>query len=182
MARPPILSGVVCYHCRSLETSKAGIVRGKQRFYCRVCRRFSRENPEIPEGKKKYRSSNLPSAGHLILELQAIAQELGRTPTTSIIMERSKQNRAYPLGNYYAVFGSFLTAVKRARLKSRYKQEFDESDRERMLGELRVLRKKLKRPIFDEDVDAARRRKELSPPYHFQLAFGFINKDGANKM
>lgn len=151
------------------------MARGKQRFYCRACRKFSRENPELPEGKRKYRAGkDLPSAGHLILELHAIAQEIKRTPTTSIINERSKQNRAYSLNTYYAVFGSFLTAVKRAKLKPRYKQEFDEADRERMLAELRRLRKKLKRPIFDEDVDAARRRKEVSPPYHFQRAFGSV--------
>src|SRR5690606_39716825 len=59
-------------------------------------------------------------------------------------------------------------------LKPRYKQEFDAAHRERLLDELRKLQRKLGRTLFDEDVDEARRRKEVSPPYHFVRAFGSV--------
>ena len=197
MARPVILSGVSCYFCGSDQTCKAGISKSKQRFKCRGCGRFFID-PEARQVKSKAKSETArrydpvhdpmarggvvhkgterPSPGHLILKLRAIAQSLGRTPTTTEINELSKVGRSYPLHKYYDAFGSYLAALKKARLKLRYKQEFDEHDRERMLGELRRLRKKLKRPIFDEDVDAARRRKEVSPPYHFIRAFGSVPK------
>lgn len=176
MGRPPIPSGIICYHCGSKETSKAGFGKHqKQRFYCRACRRWFIENPEIRTGKKKRRKTDdLPSKQYLIADLKEVARELGRTPTTYDWRQLREQERVYPLYVYYAVFGSFLTAVKRAKLKPKYKQEFDSSDRERLLRELRELRRKLGRPLFDEDVDAARRRGEVSPPYHFLRAFGSV--------
>ena len=176
MGRPATRSGFSCYHCGSGETSKAGFgKRRKQRFYCRACRRWFLENPEIKTGKKKSRKTgNLPSKQYLISELKEVAEELGRAPTTYDWPVLREKERVYPLYVYYAVFGSFLTAVKRAKLKPKYKQEFDSSDRERLLRELRELRRKLGRPLFDEDVDAARRRGEVSPPYHFVRAFGSV--------
>lgn len=176
MGRPPILSGFICYHCGSSETCKAGFGRHrKQRFYCRACRRWFLENPEIRTSKKKRRKpDDLPSVQYLVAELKEVARELGRTPTTNDWPGLREQERVYPLYMYYAVFGSFLSALRRAKLKPRYKQEFDESDRERLLNELRQLRRKLGRPLFDEDVDEARRRKEVSPPYHFVRAFGSV--------
>jgi hypothetical protein len=175
MGRPPILSGFVCYHCGSGETCKAGFGKHrKQRFYCRACRRWFLENPEIRTGKKRRRKADLPSKQYLITELNEVARELGRTPTTYDWPGLREQERVYPLYIYYAVFGSFLSALGRAKLKPRYKQEFDASDRERLLNELRQLQRKLDRPLFDEDVDEARRRKEVSPPYHFVRAFGSV--------
>ncbi len=176
MGRPPIQSGSICYHCGSKETSKAGFGKHrKQRFYCRACRRWFLENPEIRTGKKKRRKTDdLPSNQYLIAELKEVARELGRTPTTYDWPGLREQERVYPLYVYYAVFGSFLSALRRAKLKPRYKQEFDASDRERLLNELRQLRQKWGRPLFDEDVDEARRRGEVSSPYHFVLAFGSV--------
>ncbi|MBL8122843.1 MAG: hypothetical protein JNJ39_01950 [Blastocatellia bacterium] len=176
MGRPPIQSGSICYHCGSKETSKAGFGKHrKQRFYCRACRRWFLENPEIRSGKEKRRKTDdLPSKQYLVAELKEIARELGRTPTTYDWPGLRERERVYPLYVYYAVFGSFLSALRRAKLKPRYKQEFDASDRERLLNELRQLRRKLGRPLFDEDVDKARRRKEVSPPYHFLRAFGSV--------
>lgn len=176
MGRPPITSGFICYHCGSGETCKAGFGKHrKQRFYCRSCRRWFLENPEIRTGKKtRPKKSDLPSKQYLIAELKEIARELGRTPTTYDWPGLREQERVYPLYVYYAVFGSFLSALKRAKLKPKYKQEFDASDRERLLKELRQLRQELGRPLFDEDVDKARRRKEVSPPYHFVRAFGSV--------
>jgi hypothetical protein len=176
MGRPAIQSGSICYHCGSKETSKAGFGKHrKQRFYCRACRRWFLENPEIRTGKKTRRKkSDLPSKQYLIAELKEIARELGRTPTTCDWPGLREQERVYPLYVYYAVFDSFLSALKRAKLKPRYKQEFDASDRERLLNELRQLHWKLGRPLFDEDVDKARRRKEVSPPYHLVRAFGSV--------
>lgn len=177
MARPAIKSGVLCFHCESDETCKAGFDKGKQRYRCRECRRFFRDNPEVRAGKKTpylKRASDLPSPGHLVLELRAIEQELGRTPTTTLIIDLSKANKAHSLNTYYAVFGSFTAALKRAKLKPAYKQEFDEADRDRMVGELRLLHKKLGRPIYAEDVDDARRKGTMSSPYHMVRAFGSV--------
>jgi hypothetical protein len=175
MARPPKPSGFNCYHCGSSQTSKAGFARGKQRFYCRACRRFFRDNPVLPEGgnQKGWRPKSLPSKSHLILELQAIAQRLGKTPTTGDINELSKQGRAYSLNIYYEVFDSFPEAIKKARLKPNYKQKFD---KEKLIHELRVLRKKLKRPLLGKDVAAARKKGIVSSLYHFQRAFGSVPK------
>ena len=80
-------------------TSKAGFNRRKQRYCCRACRRWFRENPAIPAGAKHRsginsvrgrRPKSLPSKGHLILSLQAIAERLGKTPTTTDINEQAK--------------------------------------------------------------------------------------------
>ena len=178
MGRPATRSGFNCYHCSSGETSKAGFGRHwKQRFYCRSCRRWFLADPEIKTGtKQRQTQADLPSKEYLIAELKEVANELGRTPTTADWPALREQERVYPLGVYYAVFGSFLTALKRAKLRARYKQEFDAADRERLLDELRILQRKLGRALFDEDVDEARRRKEVSPPYHFVRAFGSVPK------
>jgi hypothetical protein len=175
MGRPAIPSGFICYHCGSDATCKAGFGKHrKQRFYCRACRRWFLENPEIRTSKKKRTKADLPSKQYLLAELKEVACELGRTPVTNDWPGLREHDRVYPLYVYYAVFGSFLAALRRAKLKPRYKQEFDASDRERLLNELRQLRRKLGRPLFDEDVDEARRRKEVSPPYHFVRAFGSV--------
>jgi len=176
MGRPPIQSGFICYHCGSRKTSKAGFGKHrKQRFYFRVCRRWFLENPEIRTARKRKRKKDdLPPKPYLITELKEVARELGRTPTTYDWPGLREQERVYPLYVYYAVFGSFLSALRRAKLKPRYKQEFDATDRERLLNELRELRRMLDRPLFDEDVDNARRRGEVSPPYHFVRAFGSV--------
>ncbi len=147
-----------------------------QRYYCRACRRWFRENPVVPNSSKLNkgtRSKNLSSKGHLILSLQAISQRLGRTPTTTDINELSKAGRSCPLNIYYDVFGSFVDAVKKAALKANYKQKFD---KEKLLGELRELRSKLKRPLFAKDVVAARKKGKVSSVYHFQRAFGSVPK------
>jgi hypothetical protein len=176
MPRPPLLSKIVCYHCQSLETSKAGFDKGKQRYYCRACRRWFRENPVLLGGAKRkprWRPKALPSKGHLILNLQAIAQRLGRTPTTNDIQEQSKAGGSYTLNNYYDVFGSFLEALKKANLKPNYKQRFD---KEKLLNELRELHRKLKRPLLGKDVAAVRKKGKVSSAYHFQRAFGSVPK------
>ncbi len=176
MPKPLLSSNIVCYHCQSKDTSKAGFNRSKRLYYCRACRRWFRENPVIPESSKSdkdRRSKNLPSKAHLILSLQAIAERLGRTPTTTDINEMSKAGRSYPLNNYYDVFGSFTEAVKKANLKANYKQKFD---KEKLLGELRELRAKLKRPLLAKDVVAARKKGKVSSVYHFQRAFGSVPK------
>ena len=148
----------------------------KRRFKCRNCGKYFIENGSVrPAGKKRYRA-DMPSASRLILELRAIYQRTGKTPTTTVMMELSKRGEAYPLYLYYTIFDSFLTAQKRARLKGRYRQEFDEGDRLTMLNQLRTLSAKLKRPLFAEDVAAARKRKEVSPLNHFFTAFGLIPK------
>jgi len=175
MGRPPIPSGKRCYHCGSFATSKAGWARGKKRYKCRGCGKFFRENAELPEGKRRARNRvkrNLPSERHLRTELQSLARELGKTPTTKDIDEPSKQGRSRSLATYYAVFGSYVTAVRRSGLKQHYLQQFDEAGRERMLAELRRLRKKLKRPLIGKDVLAARKKKLVSPINHYQIAFG----------
>jgi len=170
--RKPLLSTIGCFHCGGFETSKAGFTKNKkQRFYCRVCRRFFRENPAPKKPVKVSAAGDLPSAGNLILKLIALGQRLGRTPTTTDVSELSKKGRIFSLDAYYAVFGSFNDALRRARLPLRYNQEFD---KEKLSGELRELHAKLKRPLLGKDVLAARARKEVSSLYHFQRAFGSV--------
>ena len=167
---------VTCLHCGSEKTCKAGFTKnGKQRFYCRACRRFSRESPAVrggtPSSAGKRRVGALPSAGHLILQLRAFEQRLDRTPTTADIQKLSRAGRSFPLGVYYQLFGSFSVAIKKAGLRPRYKQEFD---KEKLLDEIRALRRKLKRALIARDVAAARKRGEVSSLYHFQRAFGSV--------
>jgi hypothetical protein len=106
---------------------------------------------------------------------RAIAQRLGKTPTTNDINEQSKAGRSFPLNNYYDVFGNFLEALKKAGLKSNYKQRFD---KEKLLGELSELLAKLKRPLLGKDVLAARKKAKylrfiifsgLSAPFRKRL-------------
>jgi IS1 family transposase len=176
MGRPIVLSGKICYHCGSDQTCKGGWAKGKRRFKCRGCGKFFRDNPIIAKpGKYKY-SGKLPSRSQLILELQKIASSVGKTPTVAIIDELSKGGRTFRREAYYVVFGSFLKAVKQAKLKPRYLQEFDYVQRKMMLDQLRTLSKKLKRPIFGKDVMAARKRGEVAPLNHYWLAYGTVPK------
>lgn len=148
---------------------------GKQRYYCRECRRYFRENPAKKEStvekKKRIPSNAIPSKGHLILKLQAIAQRIGRTPTTADINRLSKINQSYPLYLYQETFGGFNAALTKANLPLRYNQTFD---KDKLIAELRVLRRKLKRALIAKDVQAARKRGEVSSLYHFQRAFGSV--------
>jgi HNH endonuclease len=182
MARPVILSGVDCRHCGSDQTCRAGIAfkSRKQRYRCRGCRKFFVENPQIRSGERTRERQferiqrDVPSRSHLILELRKVAQELGRAPTTVDWPKLRETERVYPLYIYYAVFGGFLAAIKQAKLKPRYLQEFGEVERARMIEELRALSRRLKRPIIGKDVVAARTRGRVSPLNHFQLAFGSV--------
>lgn len=188
-----IRSGARCYHCGSDETVKAGKDKGKKRFKCRDCGKFFREDPIIPSGtSRNNKKHNLPTASQLILELHSLAQSvLKKTPTTKDIIELSKQGRCHSLATYYAVFGSYVDAIRRSRLRQHYLQQFSETDRARMLQELRALSKRLKRPLVGIDVRRAAapegmRGKRLpsgsykdrmvSPINHYQAVFGSIPK------
>lgn len=174
------------------------MARGKRRFKCRGCGKFFREDPKLPSGDwdpRKRKKHDLPLAAHLILELQSLAQNvLKRTPTTNDINELSKADRCHSLATYYAVFGSFVTAIRRSKLKQHYLQQFTAAQRELMLDELRALSRRLKRPIIGKDVQDAihaantsakktaftppQTRREVkrlvSPINHYQLAFGTV--------
>lgn len=173
MGRPAILSGLICYNCGSDQTSKGGWAKGKRRFKCRDCGKFFIEGGSAKLGTKYLRrnAADLPSKQHLLMELKAIAQELGRAPTTMDWVRLRHEDRVCPLGWFYEVFGSFLKAVKLAGLKPKYLQEFDAKQREKMLDELRKLSRELGRPLFGEDVFEARKKKKVSPINHYQLAF-----------
>ncbi len=176
MGRPVVLSGFNCYHCGSDQTCKGGFNKGKHRYKCRGCGKYFIEGGGYrPPGKYKL-TDNTASESQLILELQTITQRIGRTPTTAIITKLAREGKAFHVHHYYRVFGSFLTALRRARIKLIYLQEFDETDRLTMLNQLRALSAKLKRPLFAEDVALARKRKEVSPLNHFFTAFGLIPK------
>jgi hypothetical protein len=103
-----------------------------------------------------------------------MAVRFGRAPTTEEITSLAKEGRSHPLDDYYKVFGSYLAALKKAGIKSRYRQEFDEHDRTRMLAELRELSRRLKRPLIGRDFPPARRKGLVSPINHFHIAFGTI--------
>ena len=166
-----VISGFNCYHCGSEQTSKAGFSKygtvRKQRFFCRGCRRYFREDPEYIEGQTEKNNfwvrKHLPSAGHLILELHAVAQRLGRTPQAVDIRELSKEGRGYPLNVYRAVFGTYTAALKRARLTGDYPRQYSP---ERMIAELKTLRKRLGRPLLKRDIAAAAKQGK-GPSFHF---------------
>lgn len=164
-----------CYHCHSTDTTKAGkTVNQKQRFYCNGCRRFFRENPVLATKTKPYlvETATLPSRSQLILQLQAIAQDLGRTPTRKDIQQLSKQGKAFSRRVFYAVFGGFRAAITAARLPAIYNRRLD---REQLLAELRELhRRQGCRPLATEDLRAGRRRGEISPLNHFKQVFGSL--------
>jgi hypothetical protein len=174
MGRPVVLSGFICYHCGSDQTCKGGWNKGKRRFKCRGCGKFFIEGGSYKPPRKYKIGENTPSAEHLILELQTIAQRIGRTPTTLIITQLARKGEAFHTYHYYSVFGSFLTALRLARIRLIYMQEFDEADRLVMLNQLRTLSKRLKGPLFAEDVADARKRGEVSPLNHYFTAFGTI--------
>lgn len=175
MARPVVLSGRRCYHCGSDQTSKAGWGKtGKKRYKCRMCRKFFIEGGATKHGKRQQYKMTLPSREYLLNEIRRVARELGRPPTTTDWAKLRQTDSVCPLQWFYAVFGSWLKAVKLAGLKPNYLQEFDERDRERMLRDLSSLSRKLGRPIIGEDVFVARKRKEVSPINHFQIAFGTV--------
>ena len=107
------------------------------------------------------------------MSLRAIAQRLGRTPITTDITALASAGRSYSLKDYYEVFGSFPEAVKKAGLPANYKKVFD---KDKLIGELRELHNKLKRPLLGKDVAAARKKGRVSSIYHFQRAFGSVPK------
>jgi hypothetical protein len=171
-----------CYHCGSTETCKAGYSKygqvKKQRFFCRGCRKYFREEPKYIEGTTKkgqfWPRKNLPSAGHLILELHAIAQNiLGRTPRAKDINELSKQRRSNSLNTYYAVFGDFREALKRARMKPDYPRQYNV---EKMIEELRTLRKRLGRPLTQIDIEKFSKNGKVPTIYFLRRAFGSLTK------
>lgn len=166
-----------CFHCQSENINKAGFTHnGKQRYYCRDCRRFSRENTQIrvkPVKKETVPRKALPSASHLILKITSLAQKLGRTPTTGDVADLAKNKKGYSLDVYYEVFGSYTNLLKRAKLPLNYNQEFDQGQ---LIAELKSLRLELGRALIGKDVQAARKQGKVSSLYHFQRAFGSVPK------
>jgi transposase-like protein len=169
---------VKCNFCGGKSTNKGGFVgkdKNRQRYYCRDCQRFFRENAIYRQRKESYepKLDILPNERRLIDELRQIAQTLGKTPTTNDITRLSKQKTSHPLQNYYAVFGSYVNAVKAAGLKQHYRQEFD---KQKLLSELHELDKILNEPMFARHIVEARKQGLVSPKNHFDSAFGSISK------
>ena len=178
MAHPVDLTieRVPCNFCGGKRTNKGGFVgadKKRQRYFCRDCQRFYREGAVYRKRKESYapKLDVLPSERRLIAELREIARTLSKTPTTNDIRNLSKKKKCHTLENYYAVFGSYVEAVRAAGLKQHYKQEFD---KEKLLAELRELAKSFDRRMFARDVGAARRKGLVSPKNHFDNAFGSI--------
>jgi transposase-like protein len=164
-----------CNYCGGKRTNKGGLV-GKnkiQRYYCRDCQRFFRVGAVYRKRKKSYapKLDILPDEKRLIAELREIAKTLGKTPTTGDIARLSKRKKSHTLQNYYAVFGSYVEAVRAAGLKQHYRQEFD---KEKLLAEIRELAKSFDRPMFARDIVEARKKGLVSPKNHFDKAFGSI--------
>jgi hypothetical protein len=192
MGRPALVSDIECVYCGGFETCKGGFSKGVQRYQCRACRRVFIEKTVRPVGRASLAvrlerqarrdagvnlsgpaAKELPSEGRLILTLRALAQRFGRTPTTNQITAHARNGRSYPLDDYYRVFGTYLEALRRAGLPSHYKKTHD---KDALIGELRELREKLKRPIFGRDVADARKKGRVSPISHFQRTFGSVPK------
>jgi hypothetical protein len=72
------------------------------------------------------RYTSYPSANYLILELRAIAQRLGKTPSCQDIDRLRKDGKAHPVRHYFRVFGSFNEALEKAGLKHRSDRVLDQ--------------------------------------------------------
>src|SRR5687768_14519866 len=98
MGRPQVPSGFTCYHCGSLRTARAGLTKNnKKNFYCHDCRRRFRENPLLRSRKSKRPvKADLPSKEYLLAELNDVARELGRAPTTNDWPGLRELERVYP--------------------------------------------------------------------------------------
>lgn len=116
--------------------------------------------------------TKLLSEGELILKLHAVAQSLGRTPKAEDMRELSKKGRVASLDVYRAVFGAFSTALERARLVPRHDAE---AEKQKLIAELRSLRKRVGRHLVAREVVAARRRGEVSSLYLFKQVFGSVH-------
>ena len=109
----------------------------------------------------------------MVLELRAIAQRIGRTPTTTDMEMQALEKRANSLKVYYAVFGSYREAVRKAGLQPRYPNVYN---REMLLEEIRAVRRQLKRPLMKKDLRDAWSNGRLSPLYRFERVFETIGK------
>ena len=179
MARYLTTPGKVCYHCGSDRTYKAGFSKfagqQKQRYKCAACSRHFRDDPaytdKTPREHRPKITKNMPSASHLILELQALAQMLKRTPKAADIVEMARKKRCRSLKTYRAVFGEFREAVKRAKLDPTYGRSVNP---EVLLAELRTLNKKLGKRIAVKDIERAAANGKGHSRYFFERAFGSL--------
>lgn len=100
------MTKIKCIHCGSENTNKAGFTKNrKQRYYCRDCRRFSRENPVKPENtskKKVSRQKNLPSKSHLMV----------KNPRAGKKFHRIFDKRLYKLSLSYFIGSQFTQLSK----------------------------------------------------------------------
>jgi hypothetical protein len=161
---------VACYHCGKRDAVKAARHgNGKQRYKCRSCGRYF-----IDPALRVKRTGPLPSAGHLVLKLKALAQRLGRTPTREDIRRQVKQGWPYRERDFNTVFGSHQAALKKAGLTATYRRVFSEHEKEIMLGQIRRVSEGLGRPVSTDDVRLARRVKQVAPVTHLEKAFGSI--------
>ncbi len=161
-----------CYHCGSRNTVKNALHgNGKQRYKCRSCGRLF-----IEPALREKRTGPLPSASHLVLKLRALAERLGRTPTTMDIRQQVQNGWPHKERDFGLVFGSYQAAVKKAGLAPNYSREFNENEKQIMLGQLRRLSERLGRPISTDDVRAARRTRQVSAVSRYEKAFGSIKK------
>ena len=158
-----------CFHCGSTSTIRYGTkANGKLRFKCRNCGRY------FVDPATRLVRDKPPSASHLILKLRALAQKLGRTPTTKDLRIQVSKGFEFNQHDFTRAFGSYSAAVRRAGLTQNYRRQFDEAEKEFMLEQLRRLGRLMKAPVSTDDVRAARRKGLVSPVSHYEKAFGSI--------
>jgi hypothetical protein len=111
--------------------------------------------------------------GVLILEVQALAQELKRTPTCKDLEAARRKAKCHSMDAFLRIFGSWSNALRAAKLPLNEKQEFS---REHLLDQLRDLGKSLGGVVRKRDVTAASRAGNCARPVTFRRGFGTLRR------
>lgn len=113
--------------------------------------------------------------GVLILQLQALAQELKRTPTFKDLeaVRRKSKSKCHSVTAFLRTFGTWSNALRAAKLPLNEKQEFS---REQLLDQLRDLGQSLGGVVRKRDVTAASRAGVCARPVTFRRAFGTLRR------
>ena len=107
--------------------------------------------------------------GVLIIQLQALAQELRRTPTFKEVEAARRERKCDSVKAFQRTFGSWSNALRAAKLPLNLKQEFS---REELLNQLRDLGKSLGGVVQERDIIAASRAGKCARAATFRRGFG----------
>ena len=111
--------------------------------------------------------------GVLILQLQALAQELKRTPTFKDLEAARRKGKCHSMTAFLRTFGTWSNALRVAKLPLNENQEFS---REQLLDQLRDLGKSMGGVVRKRDVTAASRAGKCARLVTFRRGFGTLRR------